>query len=188
MSAQSTSRRPKPGADATKKGRGGPSSKLPREEERTFNLDSIQPPQPPQVPVHGSGKFIFPNGSVYCGEWQIIDDVKRRHGYGRLQNGNEIYIGYWKDDMMHGHGRFEFASGNVYEGQWAAGQFHGLGTYTWANGAVYTGKWCKNKMHGDGVLITPSKDRYEGTFHNNYFVNELGKWTQASELIASKKE
>lgn len=49
------------------------------------------------MPQQGSGKFVFPNGSIYAGEWQLIDDTKKRHGFGRLQFGKEVYIGEWKE-------------------------------------------------------------------------------------------
>ncbi len=119
---------------------------------------------------------MFANGSVYAGEWQVIEDVKKRHGYGRLQFGKELYIGDWKDDTMHGKGRFEFGSGCVYEGEWDAGRFHGVGTYTWPSGARYSGEWNNNKMHGNGVLITSEKLKYQGRFYNDYFVNSQGEW------------
>lgn len=147
-----------------------------REEDRPSTAESAPAPAQPTIPQQGSAKFVFSNGSVYAGEWQVIGDIKRRHGFGRLQLGRELYVGDWREDVMHGKGRFDFARGCSYEGDWVDGRFHGQGTYVWPSGAMYSGEWHSGKMHGSGVFVAPNGSRFQGRFHNDSFVNAQGAW------------
>ncbi len=100
-----------------------------------FAAVEVAPPEPET----GSGKFIFPDLSVYgkpcctvapsplaaqtereChtaeGEWSTgSDGVMKRHGVGTYKSGDNEYVGDWKDDAMDGQGKFTFASGAIYE-------------------------------------------------------------------------
>ncbi len=88
----------------------------------------------------------FPFLVLTEGQWQLGDDgIKRRHGWGRFSNGGEKYEGEFKDNNIHGRGKYQFASGAIYEGEWVNNKFQGRGTYTWPSGAAYTGTWIENK-------------------------------------------
>jgi hypothetical protein len=112
----------------------------------------------------GAGRFVFKDGSVYVGEWQVFDDDgrKKRHGLGRFYPAppaaaaaasadasgadgsatvGEFYVGEWREDFIHGRGKYSFSSASWYEGEWEFGKFHGRGTYVWRNGASYVGDW-----------------------------------------------
>ena len=65
---------------------------------------------------HGYGKFIFPNGAVYEGEF-----VKGK---------------------KEGKAKYSDPSGAIYEGSFVAGKREGYGKYTDPSGAVaYQGEW-----------------------------------------------
>ncbi|MFM2112665.1 MAG: hypothetical protein RLZZ271_1325 [Pseudomonadota bacterium] len=80
--------------------------------------------------IHGQGRFSYPNGDVYEGQW--VDGL--RNGGGRLIFGpgsswyGDRYEGQWKDDQQHGYGRYTWVFGDVYEGAWRAGQITGEAT------------------------------------------------------------
>lgn len=64
----------------------------------------------------GKGKFAYLNGATYDGQWE--DDV--RHGKGILEDATgyvRIYKGEWYDDLPQGRGTVTLANGAVYEGQ-----------------------------------------------------------------------
>lgn len=154
---------------------------------------------------------MFPNGAVYAGEWAMLqpppntvlsDDYanphmdysgqptfnrKQRHGFGRYQHGRELYIGGWLHDEMHGKGRLEMLGNGCYEGEWVHGKFQGRGSYSWPSGAWYSGDWVQNKMHGNGVFVTSEGHRFQGRFHNDYFVNREGDWVPLSTDYSQDK-
>ena len=65
---------------------------------------------------HGIGRMLpFTQTFVYEGEHKNGE----RTGFGRLvANDGETYIGYWKDGLKHGQGKYTFAKGQVQEGIW----------------------------------------------------------------------
>merc|ERR1712241_1038276 len=70
------------------------------------------------------------------------------HGRGKYTyvSASSVYEGESAEDMMHGQGKFTFASGNVYEGQYADGKKHGQGRFTFASGKVFhAGEWENNQ-------------------------------------------
>lgn len=81
-----------------------------------------------------SGTFIFPDGSKYEGQYiEGEGGIPTRHGQGTLTNGEEQYVGDWRDDKMNGNGRYVFASSAVYEGNFENDKFYGEGRYIWPN-------------------------------------------------------
>ncbi|MCI5207791.1 MAG: hypothetical protein D3910_03130 [Candidatus Electrothrix sp. ATG2] len=69
---------------------------------------------------YGQGKYTYPDGSVYDGDWQ--DD--KRHGYGRLADPDgDTYIGGWENDKKNGKGILTFANGSVKKGRWINDKF-----------------------------------------------------------------
>ena len=45
------------------------------------------------------------------------------------------YEGRWKNNMLDGKGRFEYANGDMYNGDWSKNKACGKGKYLHANGA-----------------------------------------------------
>ena len=143
------------------------------EPEAVEQQEEGQQQQPLEVEDEGPavGKFQFPDGSWYEGDYIIVKKKKRRHGQGIFQDGPEVYEGSWVNDSMSGEGKYTFSSGATYAGRFKNGAFEGKGEYTWSDGAVYVGDWCQNKMHGSGVFTDPENVRWEGKFHNGKFFN-----------------
>lgn len=61
------------------------------------------------------GKYSWPNGEVYEGEWS-----------NGTKHGNGMWIGIKKDK---------------YVGEWQCGKPHGQGVHTWINGDRYEGEF-----------------------------------------------
>lgn len=67
-----------------------------------------------KVPESGVGRFEFQNGTLYTGNWKLVNGVKCKHGAGKLihpgaanaELGAEEYDGEWEDDKMHGQSTF----------------------------------------------------------------------------------
>ena len=62
---------------------------------------------------HGKGKYTYPGGDVFDGEWENGEIGKKG-----------LFLG--KDNFR-------------YEGNWEGGLMHGLGKITWPNGDTYEG-------------------------------------------------
>ena len=58
---------------------------------------------------HGYGKYIWPNGDIYVGQW----NMGRKHGKGKymLANGS-IYDGNYVNDVNEGKGTFRYVRKN----------------------------------------------------------------------------
>ena len=130
----------------------------------------------------GHGKYVWPSGAVYEGEWK----ADKREGRGKyvFDNG-DVYEGEFKADKREGHGIHRSVDGDVYEGQFKAGKRDGIasersvngdvyegefkadkreghGKYVWPSGAVYEGEWKADKMEGFGKYVWTNSDVYEG--------------------------
>mmetsp|Transcript_42224 Transcript_42224/g.108743 ORF Transcript_42224/g.108743 Transcript_42224/m.108743 type:complete len:101 (-) Transcript_42224:393-695(-) len=68
-----------------------------------------------EVPTSGNGSFFFTDGATYEGDWESFEGVNKKNGKGKAVEGDTIYEGDWKEDKMHGKGKFTFPSGAVYE-------------------------------------------------------------------------
>jgi hypothetical protein len=58
------------------------------------------------------------------------------------------YIGEWRNDLYHGHGKESWSDGSFFEGVFAQGKKNGNGTYVWPDHTTYSGEWVGNKMRG----------------------------------------
>ena len=134
----------------------------------------------------GSGKYVWPDGCVYEGEWRR----GMRHGNGKIQwasgasyegefsggyiHGTGTYIGSdkitykgrWRLSLKHGLGYQVYPNGDVFEGSWIQGTPEGPGKYIWGNGNVYLGNMKGGKMSGKGTLTWINGDSYEGSWLN----------------------
>ena len=111
---------------------------------------------------------------------------------------NGTYNGLFKNNKRHGHGTYNFKSGDKYSGQWNKGNKHGQGTYYYSNGDKYSGQWNKGNKHGQGTYYYPSGNKYVGQWKNDYkhgqgtmiYKNgliEKGIW-ENNKFIGSKSE
>lgn len=109
--------------------------------------------------MHGKGRYSYPSGTYYDGEWN--DDMMHGRGIYSFANG-DLYDGEWADDKRYGYGGkeiihnmmmsvvFTFAKhGCKYEGEFK-GVREGKGTLIWKNGDTFEGQWKMNSRSGKG--------------------------------------
>lgn len=121
---------------------------------------------------HGHGKFTYPSGDRYEGQW--VDGKAQGHGVfvSRLSR----YEGNWDADLKHGDGTETFDDKSVYTGQFKQGYRHGRGVLTWTDGSSYDGGWANNNMDGHGIFTWRNGHTYTGRWHDNY-MNGEGRYT-----------
>lgn len=129
-------------------------------------------------------------GQVYYGDCKSDKDAPGgwvRHGYGRQVNSAETvtgekftvstYEGYWVDDVMSGHGTFQWPDGSSYEGSFLDNEMNGFGRYVWPEGSSYSGMWVHSQMSGQGRFDSGfDGDFLQGDFHRNCFRQHDGQW------------
>eukprot|EP00591_Stephanopyxis_turris_P003368 CAMPEP_0195514128 /NCGR_PEP_ID=MMETSP0794_2-20130614/5607_1 /TAXON_ID=515487 /ORGANISM="Stephanopyxis turris, Strain CCMP 815" /LENGTH=91 /DNA_ID=CAMNT_0040642297 /DNA_START=60 /DNA_END=332 /DNA_ORIENTATION=- len=89
---------------------------MPKPEDADVSGGDSSEPQVAKVGLQ-TGSFAFVDGSKYEGEYREEGGRRVRHGQGTYTNGDETYVGQWKDDKMSGAGKYVFASKAVYEGE-----------------------------------------------------------------------
>jgi len=84
------------GSDAKKSGKPDTSTGKRKQEPKIEEPVKIEPEVNEQNVVHieteGFGKFEFIDGTIYEGQWKLIDGVKMRHGEGTLKHTGMIII------------------------------------------------------------------------------------------------
>jgi len=65
---------------------------------------------------------------IYDGE---VNSKCLRHGYGvyRWKKTNDIYEGYWEDNLRNGNGEYLYSDGSIYRGQWKNDSKNGKGIF-----------------------------------------------------------
>jgi hypothetical protein len=117
---------------------------------------------------HGFGFCTWPNcdnsriQSKYQGEW-VQDEIS---GFGQMtyeaghQDSSNIYKGFFKQGVRHGHGTMSWKSGEhagcFYDGEWSDGQMHGHGMYIDAEGGVFEGGFEDGHRSQQGCLADSS--------------------------------
>ena len=114
--------------------------------------------------MHGRGKYRYPNGDFYEGDFK--DDLRDGYGSYIYANGDK-YAGQWANDYKDGTGTMVFTNGDHYEGQWRFNKRHGRGKLTFKNGQVYEGYYRDDQRCGYGVMKYPSGDVYAGHWKTN---------------------
>lgn len=92
--------------------------------------------------MHGWGKFLFPNGNVYDGNYS---NDKRE---GKKKNFDVCALSLLNSNarsrsLGSGFGTLSYAEGHRYEGQWHEDSAHGEGTLIYANQDTYKGNWAR---------------------------------------------
>ena len=75
--------------------------------------------------------------------------------------------GYWKFNMLNGHGRTIFPSGGHYIGDYKDDLRHGKGKFVHKNGAVHEGEWRFDHKQGKGEETWPDKSHYSGMYKDS---------------------
>ena len=82
--------------------------------------------------------FVLAKGQVYFGQW--TPDLKQRAGIGiQVWPDGSVYEGQWLRNRANGNGRLIHADGDVYEGDWVNDKAHGKGVFHGSDGAIYKG-------------------------------------------------
>ncbi|KAI7754540.1 hypothetical protein M8C21_024582 [Ambrosia artemisiifolia] len=133
---------------------------------------------------HGSGKYLWADGCMYCGEWcKGMMNGRGKFSWpsgatyeGQFKNCymdgegtftgslNHTYKGCWVMNRRHGKGSMSYANGDHYEGDWRKGVYDGVGTYEWSSGHRYTGQWKRGKMSGNGVMVLANGNQFDGSW------------------------
>lgn len=110
---------------------------------------------------------------VYEGQWK----ENQQNGFGILKYSNgDIYKGYFKDGVPHGHGSFKqgnftTSAASIYIGDWILGSKSGYGImHDIISGEKYLGNWSDNKKHGQGLIVTSDGIYYEGVFNQDILI------------------
>lgn len=150
----------------------------------------------------GQGMMVYKSGLRNIGEFKegfengksIEKDEKGRVLYiGEKENGMrhgkgtyylpdtfpaQSYIGQFKDDMIHGYGKYDYGD-RIYEGEFFDGLRHGQGTETFNDGLrIYTGSWVYDQKEGAGKQMYTG-DTYEGNFKGGVY-DGYGIYTYSS--------
>jgi len=122
--------------------------------------------------MHGEGKFISPDGSVYKGQW--VENCIGPHGSISWPGGPE-YEGAFKNGLQHGKGKVSWPDGRSYEGEFANGKQHGKGVYCkppsvsslseWRDGQFV--QWLEGAVSESSIIFStgaePSRTEISGT-------------------------
>ena len=108
----------------------------------------------------GIDKFKYTSGSSYEGEQ---NEAGYLHGFGKFTwpDGSEYY-GQWHENLMHGFGCITYSDGSYYRGHFVNNSFEGFGVRVWADGQEYQGWWYRNKKHGYGISTDINKQQIYG--------------------------
>jgi hypothetical protein len=134
---------------------------------------------------HGLGRFVYPDGSVYEGEWHM----GAANGYGVKWDaqGRMTTCGRAKNNALDKscpvprsklpYGSFLPPSASAADlvmpaGGWYIGDVspatnlpHGIGTHFGASGVeIASGEWNEGALHGDGSATLPTGELYSGSF------------------------
>ena len=110
--------------------------------------------------------------SIYIEEF---NDQNSRTGRGFYlwTNLGLYHIGYWKQELQNGFGRF-YTKDNflTYEGDYVGGVRHGNGTHFYGKENKYVGQFVKGVRHGKGTYYWDKDSYWVGTFENDKFNGE----------------
>jgi hypothetical protein len=114
------------------------------------------------LPENGHDAFTLPSGTRYEGDWKRFETGIKRHGKGEFIAADFSYRGDFEDDLFHGNGELQYASGLIYIGEFFRGNLHGLGDITFLDGSRYKGQWRNGRMHGIGTFSTVDGKQWTG--------------------------
>ncbi|KAJ6253133.1 hypothetical protein M0813_13469 [Anaeramoeba flamelloides] len=109
--------------------------------------------------INGNGKWQYPNGDVYLGEFKDA----QRHGFGILKcMDHSFYFGNWLNNLKNGNGKQIYSNGDKFNGKWE-NNLRVVGKFE-SNNLVYDGEFKYNLFHGKGELKTKPNKIFVGTF------------------------
>lgn len=85
-------------------------------------------------------------------------------------------MGSWKENKLHGRGRYTWEDGRSYEGQYVDDKKEGFGIYVWPDGRKYEGWWRNGKQHGEGRFFNTKGKSKKGIWEEG----ERIRWVEGS--------
>jgi hypothetical protein len=152
---------------------------------------------PQLVVTQGSGKFVFPNGAVYAGEWiMIIPSASGLDAASAASTAADVpsatsaaaasaappapaaapspaaaaaaAAASTSDSLRQRHGFGRYQHGReLYIGYWSHDLMHGRGRLELGSGAAYEGEFASGAFHGRGSYAWPSGALYTGDWADN---------------------
>ncbi|PIY08867.1 MAG: hypothetical protein COZ18_10060 [Flexibacter sp. CG_4_10_14_3_um_filter_32_15] len=107
----------------------------------------------------GYAKYVE-GDDYYIGEWK----EGKPHGKGTSMQDGRKYVGEWKNALKDGRGILYLSNGDKYEGEWKEDEYHGQGTYYYTLGSKYVGNWKKGKKNGKGSYYWTNGEKYIGNW------------------------
>lgn len=98
---------------------------------------------------NGWGTYIYPDGSLYIGEF--------------------------KNNKREGQGTLIYRRGTKYKGTHANNARNGFGTYYYPNGNKYEGGWKNNRKSGEAKMFTGGHLDFIGVYKNNILKSKIDK-------------
>lgn len=111
------------------------------------------------IQEYGDNYLKYCDGSRYDGELKIIENNDNiREGYGVMKYADEksSYIGYYKNNLKHGYGKYIYYNGDIYEGNFIDGVKCGKGKFISHNeygSLIYEGEWKNDMKNGFGKYL-----------------------------------
>ena len=150
-------------------------NETPIKKQDDFSRDSwtlFYPENDPFFTSMNNFRDIIPNqrienpgrNEIYIGD---INNLRQRHGYGRLICPEFEKEGTWKNNRFNGWGREIRDNGEIYEGKFINDSLTGKGKYKKGN-ILYIGDFEDYAQHGKGELFT-DEYHYTGDFNKNGF-------------------
>eukprot|EP01107_Rhizomastix_libera_P001954 TRINITY_DN13424_c0_g1_i1.p1 TRINITY_DN13424_c0_g1~~TRINITY_DN13424_c0_g1_i1.p1 ORF type:complete len:476 (+),score=112.21 TRINITY_DN13424_c0_g1_i1:46-1473(+) len=160
---------------------------------------------------HGSGRYLFPNGFLYDGQWkngkmtgkgvmymgssgkyegeffegEITGTGVRSYGDG------SVYSGEFVKGMRSGKGIFKgiVLRGVVgtlsYDGMWLKNAYSGTGKLLRSDGSSYIGEWSEHKRHGRGKEIRADESSYDGEWENGLRNGQGVEYSSTGSIVYS---
>lgn len=119
---------------------------------------------------NGKGRYIYPNGDKYIGEFK--DSKLDGRGVYTFKNGN-VYRGQFKNNMRHGYGTYRWVNGDTYIGEYEDNKRQGQGAYKWKNGDLYEGSFINNMREGEGSLTYADGPLQKGIWKGDVFLKPI---------------
>lgn len=115
---------------------------------------------------------LFATHTLYAQEGCTTGNCKNGKGRYIYPNGDK-YIGEFKDGQPDGRGVYHYKNGDVYNGLWLKSKRHGYGTFKWANGDTYIGEYVDHKKNGEGIYVFADGTEQKGIWKDGKFKRKL---------------